>query len=95
MADNGKARSQLFLASPDQPLDQASFLRVIDSGDAAAQQASSIVLALLIVVSGAHLGTGEEAEAERAMLLHPCVFVREYSQGRAVWKHARCGGTLP
>eukprot|EP00903_Cladosiphon_okamuranus_P020575 g18886.t1 len=49
VAENGKARAQLFLASPDEPLDQAPFLRVIDSGDAAAQQASSIVLALLIV----------------------------------------------
>lgn len=51
VADDGKARSQLFLASPDQPLDQAPFLRVIESGDAAAQQASSLVLALLVVVS--------------------------------------------
>lgn len=51
VADDGKVRSQLFLASPQQPLDQAPFLRVIDSGDAAAQQVASIVLALLIVVS--------------------------------------------
>ncbi|CAM9887279.1 unnamed protein product [Ectocarpus sp. 4 AP-2014] len=49
VADDGKVRSQLFLASPEQPLDQAPFLRVIDSGDAAAQQVASIVLALLIV----------------------------------------------
>lgn len=56
VADNCKARSQLFLTSPQQPLDQAPFLRVIDSGDAAAQQASSIVLALLIVVRVMHVG---------------------------------------
>lgn len=51
MAENGKARAQLFLVSPDEPLDQAPFLRVIDSGNAGAQQAASIVLALLVVVS--------------------------------------------
>lgn len=71
MAENGKARAQLFLPSPNEPLDQASFLRVIDSGDAAAQQASSIVLALLIVVSWRW--EWAKGQAERAMvclLLH-------------------------
>ncbi|CAM9408075.1 unnamed protein product, partial [Ectocarpus sp. 13 AM-2016] len=49
VAEDGKVRSQLFLTSPKEPLDQTPFLRVIDSGDAAAQQVASIVLALLIV----------------------------------------------
>lgn len=53
VADDSKNRSKLFLSAPNQPLDQAPFLRVIDSGDAAAQQVASIVLALLIVVSEA------------------------------------------
>lgn len=50
IADDSKNRAKLFLSAPRQPLDQAPFLRVIDSGDAAAQQVASIVLALLIVV---------------------------------------------
>lgn len=58
-------RAKLFLASNDQPLDQAPFLRVIDSGDAAAQQASSIVLALLVVVSGAEWRWVEWRSVER------------------------------
>ena len=50
IADDPKGRAKLFLSAPNQPLEQAPFLRVIDSGDAAAQQVASIVLAMLIVV---------------------------------------------
>ncbi|CAM9151453.1 unnamed protein product [Ascophyllum nodosum] len=53
IAEDSKKRAHLFVTDPKQPLNQEPFLRVIDSGDDAAQQVASIVLALLIVSLGA------------------------------------------
>ncbi|CAM9176599.1 unnamed protein product, partial [Choristocarpus tenellus] len=49
VAEDPVQHCRLFCKEEDNTLDQTPFMRVIDSGDAAAKQVASVVLALLIV----------------------------------------------